>query len=873
MSRNMQEQNEETPMDVDSVTPGMDGDRSNETSSAAKRNAASGNGPTTKKSPLFSGNGPSEGAITASAEARIEETSSQESLFQDLCTFEDYWVCMQAEVDWPKEIAESKQKVELQKSELENAVWHLLSKHTNKAQCIWGILENQRSIFWVKPPSAMGKLCQEQYLTIKSCNATAKVCFSPVSFAQSSPPQSPVTVQPLSVKYMDIDSMSRTSSTAKENVLTASGNSPMTNAHALLSGNGLTTNRNADFSGNGPNEGAVIAGAEAQPEVTGSQEDLYTAEGSWAYVQAEVDWPKQIAENKRKVELQKAFQSLLNKYMSADEQSQMDKVDWHLEDLENGHFAKLRVKPQSVMERLCHEQHLKFKSCDTMAKVRFSPVPSAPAAPPQSPVANRVQNEEALPRSFAAGAFEKEDRNGKFSQRESEPGNWHNSMALSTGNENSAFSQRDTQVEEETLAVPLFQYWHIATACNKEIAQIQRSNGVDIKGQALVSIMAPALEEGKSSLPRAKEEFTSLFQKCAQEIHLVTVSTTNLDQLNMMEMLKEIQREEYKLVLSVSSNGCQLSGPKESLEKFQRKWRLESRQWDSEEVLHKTFEMNLQDPLEKQGLSMDLFHWQFINMVFEKQVMAIKQKFGVDFAVEPAAGIVNVKAVPAKDQKFPLACHALRALEQLYQKGATNILACPLKNSMHSKVERIKGAFEKVCSQHPYVAAGDANGPWRLVGLAEHLRPAVEEVEHLLGEAVFSEEAKMRLQRPKSSPTASGGAAASQAGVAEDCPICMDTLRDKKKLKCTHEFCRDCLEKSMESIGPCCPVCKEVFGKIEGNQPGGKMKFKKMKSGLPGFPDCGTIEIEYHIPDGIQTRNQRGHSTRERLNSGNYRRV
>ncbi|XP_035244700.1 E3 ubiquitin-protein ligase DTX3L-like isoform X3 [Anguilla anguilla] len=772
----------------------------------------------------------------------------------DLCTFEDSWACMQAEVDWPKEIAESKQKVELQKSELENAVRHLLSKHTNKAQCIWGILENQRSIFWVKPPSAMGKLCQEKYLTIKSCNATAKVRFSPVSFAQSSPPQSPVTVQPLSVKYMDIDSMSRTSSSAKENVLTASGNSPMTNEHAFLSRNGLTTNRNADIRGNGPNEGAVIAGAEAQPEGTGSQEDLYTEAGSWAYVQAKVDWPKEIAVNKRKFELLKAVQSLLNKYMKADAQSQMDKADCQWEDLENGRFAKLRVKPQSVIERLCQEQHLKFKNCDAMAKVRFSPAPSAPPAPPQSPGANRVQNEEALPRSFAAGAFEKEDRNGKFSQRESEPGNWHNSMALSTGNENSAFSQRDTQVEEETLTVPVFQYWHITTACNKEIAQIQRSNGVDIKGQALVSIMAPALEEGKSSLPRAKEEFTSLFQKCAQDIHLVTVSTTNLDQRNMMEMLKEIQREECKLVLSVSSNGCQLSGPKESLDKFQRKWRLESRQWDSEEVLHKTFEMNLQDPLEKQGLRMDPFHWLFIIKVFEKQVMAIKQKFGVDFAMEPAAGIVNVKAVPAKDQKFSLACHALRALEQLYQKGATNILACPLKNSIHSKVECIKSAFEEVRSRHPNVGEGEVNGPWRLVGLAEHLWPAVEEVELLLGEAVFSEEAKMRLQRPKSSPTASGGAAASQAGVAEDCPICMDTFKDKKKLKCTHEFCRDCLEKSLESMGPCCPVCKQVFGKMEGSQPEGEMKYWKMKSKLPGFPHCGTIEIEYHIPDGIQTK-------------------
>ncbi|KAG7492498.1 hypothetical protein MATL_G00015360 [Megalops atlanticus] len=88
----------------------------------------------------------------------------------------------------------------------------------------------------------------------------------------------------------------------------------------------------------------------------------------------------------------------------------------------------------------------------------------------------------------------------------------------------------------------------------------------------------------------------------------------------------------------------------------------------------------------------------------------------------------------------------------------------------------------------------------------------------------------------------------------ETCPICMDTLRNKQTLRCTHEFCSDCLKMAMASMGPCCPVCKDVFGKLEGNQPDGKMSvITYHKYCLPGYPHCGTIVIDYCIPSGIQT--------------------
>uniref|UniRef100_A0A3Q3B4G2 E3 ubiquitin-protein ligase n=1 Tax=Kryptolebias marmoratus TaxID=37003 RepID=A0A3Q3B4G2_KRYMA len=72
-------------------------------------------------------------------------------------------------------------------------------------------------------------------------------------------------------------------------------------------------------------------------------------------------------------------------------------------------------------------------------------------------------------------------------------------------------------------------------------------------------------------------------------------------------------------------------------------------------------------------------------------------------------------------------------------------------------------------------------------------------------------------------------------------------------LKCKHEFCKACLQKSMKHNGPICPVCKDVFGAMEGDQPEGKMTWFKSPSSLPGFEGFGHIIITYDIPHGKQT--------------------
>lgn len=43
------------------------------------------------------------------------------------------------------------------------------------------------------------------------------------------------------------------------------------------------------------------------------------------------------------------------------------------------------------------------------------------------------------------------------------------------------------------------------------------------------------------------------------------------------------------------------------------------------------------------------------------------------------------------------------------------------------------------------------------------------------------------------------------------CPVCQRIYRDPVLLQCTHSFCRECLQRSWETLGKKCPVCRRVF--------------------------------------------------------------
>ncbi|XP_035383153.1 probable E3 ubiquitin-protein ligase DTX2 isoform X2 [Electrophorus electricus] len=109
----------------------------------------------------------------------------------------------------------------------------------------------------------------------------------------------------------------------------------------------------------------------------------------------------------------------------------------------------------------------------------------------------------------------------------------------------------------------------------------------------------------------------------------------------------------------------------------------------------------------------------------------------------------------------------------------------------------------------------------------------------------------------------------------EDCIICMERLSCPsgydssgeggqslqpgavgKFTKCghtLHALCMLAMYNNGNKDGSLqCPSCKTIYGEKTGTQPKGKMEIYSIPQSLPGHPDCGTIQIIYNIPPGIQ---------------------
>ncbi|XP_061103751.1 probable E3 ubiquitin-protein ligase DTX2 isoform X2 [Conger conger] len=108
----------------------------------------------------------------------------------------------------------------------------------------------------------------------------------------------------------------------------------------------------------------------------------------------------------------------------------------------------------------------------------------------------------------------------------------------------------------------------------------------------------------------------------------------------------------------------------------------------------------------------------------------------------------------------------------------------------------------------------------------------------------------------------------------EDCIICMERLSCPsgyegaldcqamppntvgKFTKCGHNLHLLCMlamyNNGTKDGSLQCPSCKTIYGEKTGTQPKGKMEIYSIPQPLPGHPDCGTIQIIYSIPPGVQ---------------------
>lgn len=336
------------------------------------------------------------------------------------------------------------------------------------------------------------------------------------------------------------------------------------------------------------------------------------------------------------------------------------------------------------------------------------------------------------------------------------------------------------------------------------------------------------------SLAKAVSEFTNLTQKSLGESDSSAIPLKQLDAEKLKDTLSLIRSQDKKLLFALSSQEITIYGPSQSCNAISKS--LSTTQKTSATTTYKfsggstwssshkssceeDIVLNINDPLAQDVLIIEESHWKLMTASIW-DITEIETKFGVQCErsmVSPDK--VGIKAVyKGSGRNASMESHATRALVRLYQKIATSQMY------FHQQPEAV--VAHDSSNNVSFFSEGASGGPVS----NGHWGPSV----------------------PKAEAATEDSAAAGDSK-DETCAICLDSFTNKKQLKCKHEFCEACLDEAIQNQGPICPICKDVFGAIEGNQPDGTMKARKELYPLPGFEQCGTIAITYNFPTGMQT--------------------
>lgn len=343
-----------------------------------------------------------------------------------------------------------------------------------------------------------------------------------------------------------------------------------------------------------------------------------------------------------------------------------------------------------------------------------------------------------------------------------------------------------------TCNVPVSHFWYVNHVYKEEMKRIERENGVKISAEVTVTFEA---KQKDGRLDNAFSEFTNLAQKCIGESDGSVIPLKSRDPEEWRDTVKIIQKNENKLLLTLNSEEIIVCGPRQSQDLIKKtltnaNTSFGEPMWASQDIARK-IDMSIKDQFADAGLPMEESSWKLLTTSFNGQLTKIKTKFGVDFKESDVGqGKVIVKPrYKSSGGNTSMESHAARALLHLYQKTVTS--------PMNLTQLTLSGPALNGARTEEGATAGDSK--------------------------------------------------------EEMCPICMDAFTNKKQLKCKHEFCEECLARAKKSSGPICPVCKDVFGMVEGDQPNGNMTWNICSRQLDGFPHCGHIVIQYDIPSGKQT--------------------
>ncbi|NXG68998.1 DTX3L ligase, partial [Baryphthengus martii] len=454
-------------------------------------------------------------------------------------------------------------------------------------------------------------------------------------------------------------------------------------------------------------------------------------------------------------------------------------------------------------------------------------------------------------------------------------GNGPNHGFSRSESKNGLKDENDQNTEEiNDLTVPSALYEYFSYACKEQIKVLQERFGVCIRSKdhqngttliCLTSCKSPASIQG------ANDFFIRTFQKSVENLKQEKILLANSYALT--ETIMKLNARFSNLLAKEEGNQLLLRGPASEI--------LAAKKFLAEEGENNRAEksMKLSSELYKyrNGIEVDVSEFKLLETILSKEIDDIEDKF--DTVIEKRESSYGQKmciVFRPSTRTSDMSSHATESFINAFQRASAMVREKHISSRLsEDQKKRLNTLLNGKQLEDLHVKLKKKGEKLILRGLPNHLHAAEKHIMNLLitedsrqtenktplFSDLSSQEAagvseKKYSGRQKHNLSSEGQAKAKTEEENKDvCPICMERINNKETLqKCKHAFCKVCIDMAM-TYKRACPVCNTVYGLVRGDQPEGTMATRKVSAALPGYPDCGTIVIEYDMRSGIQTKN------------------
>ncbi|NWU30629.1 DTX3L ligase, partial [Dyaphorophyia castanea] len=432
-------------------------------------------------------------------------------------------------------------------------------------------------------------------------------------------------------------------------------------------------------------------------------------------------------------------------------------------------------------------------------------------------------------------------------------------------------SQNTEEMNEFPVVPALYEYF--SHTHKKEIEELRKRFGacIRIKGHykdsTLISISS---DTGSASLQAARDFFITTFQETTRDLKQEKVPITN--SYTLRETIMKLNERFGHLLAKEEGGQLLLCGPRSEI--------LAAKEFLAEEGESSHAEKNMKISSEqykyRNGIEVDASVFKLLETILSEEIENINDKF--DTQIEIKENSYGQKVIIFRPRPKPktsdMSSHATESFINAFQSASAmlreKIITWKLSEDQEKTLYMLLNGkqFEDL-----HVKVKKNEDKLIISGLQDHIYAAEKYMMDLLNiedstqtknkaqlssdlsskEATGASKKKSSLKQ-KNNLSSEGQTQAKTEEKEEDmCVICRDRIKNKETLeKCKHAFCKSCIDLAM-THKKACPVCNTVCGVLRGDQPEGKMSCTSLYFSLPGYPDCGTIRIDYHMKGGIQT--------------------